>query len=112
MLGVLEGSTPAEYGGKNDSAYALTTPGKLTLYDSHFNSSLKMQSETMAHESAHAALHIPDLSMPGGNNKPFIPALGISRLHQVSEYYGTNTMLSAPDAYAISLGLRRDDIYQ
>jgi hypothetical protein len=36
-------------------------------------------------------------------------ALGISRLHQASEQFGTQMMLEIPDAYAISLGLRRDD---
>jgi len=112
MLGVLKSTTPAEYGGVNNRAYALTTPGKLTLYSSHFNSSARMQAETMAHESAHAGLHIPDLWMYGGLGKAFIPALGVSRLQQASEQFGTATMLQAPDAYAISLGLRRDDGFQ
>jgi hypothetical protein len=106
MLGVLESTIPAEYGGVNNSAYALSEPGKLTLYSSNFTTTQTQQAETIPHESAHEGLHIPDLVMYGGLGKPFVPALGVSRLHQASGTFGRAVMLQTPDALAISLGLR------
>jgi len=109
MLGVLNGSMPAEAG--PGSTHATAEPGQVTLHPAYFASDSKMQAETVAHESAH---HVGanDTPVGMGMGQPALQPFGRANLERMAEFKNNPSyMLQKADAIALSMGFERTDGY-
>ncbi len=109
MMGMFKSSTPVNYGWNFEGDdYAQALPSQLLLHPKFWNSSGRMQVQTVAHESVH---HIGAWDTPriDPSTRLTVPAYGYPNIVRQAQFSSFSQMMETPDAVSFAFGFDRDD---